>query len=99
MIASTSTISPSITTTTSLIPNVTNRSFLDLKNKFRLPKRPDASRPKKNLDHSIEKSTKIIKLGKVSNKPNPRKNEEKIKEAITKAFNDLKKLWYEKQLP
>ena len=38
-------------------------------------------------------------LDKVSNKPNPRKNQEKIKEAITKAFSDLKKLWYEKGLP
>ena len=36
---------------------------------------------------------------KVSNKPNPRKNEEKMKEAITKAYNDLKVLWTEKAIP
>lgn len=36
---------------------------------------------------------------KVSNKPNQRRNEEKLKEAITKAFADLKTLWYENNIP
>ncbi len=36
---------------------------------------------------------------KVGNKPNNRKNEERQKEAISKAFTDLKELWYEKSIP
>lgn len=36
---------------------------------------------------------------KVGNKPNARRNEEKYKEAISKAFSDLKELWYENAIP
>jgi hypothetical protein len=35
----------------------------------------------------------------VGNKPNLRRNEERQKEAINKAFSDLKELWYEKGIP
>lgn len=35
----------------------------------------------------------------MGNKPNYRRNEERQKEAINKAFADLKELWYEKGIP
>jgi len=58
-------------------------------------------RPTKEWEGSHPWKKVLLSLisDKVSNKPNPNRNEERLKEAINKAFSDLKTLWYEKAIP
>ena len=55
--------------------------------------------PKDYINPPLKKVMPNPIKDKVSNRPNPRRNEEKMKEAITKAYADLKSLWFEKGIP